>query len=253
MESIDITTALVIILLIIVDFIYYYKLGSTLSKTTNKTALNFSTFAYTTIVLNLIFIIFSILEFNIFFTGLITSSIPLIFLINGFHIAGRKKLIMDSNQNKIPKSNNKFLVPIIASVSVFLIIYTKNNKIIDKTEPNNTESSINNKLNTKNNNYIQSRTYDSNNKYNNDIKSSVDNRANQLNSNNDSYYKSRGYKSKTSYNNQTKSSTDNRSNQLNPNNSNYSSSRSSPSSNSAASNNRSNQMNPNNSAYKGGK
>ena len=249
LESIDISPtyimigALLALALFIIEFIYYYKLGSTLSKTTNKTALRFSTFAYTSIILNILFIIFSILDFNMSFTGSIPYAVPLLFIINGFRIAGKKinNIGYESNQIRKPKSYNKILVPLIAGISVFLIVYT-----------NYSEKNKELESNFGNESYYQNTDYDSKENYYNDRQKSIDNRANQLNPNNNSYYQSRGYNSKAEYDNQTKSSLDNRANQLNPNNSNYSGSRSSSSSN-ADNNNRSNQMNPNNSSYKGGK
>ncbi|MBE7688982.1 hypothetical protein F6A46_12205 [Tenacibaculum finnmarkense genomovar ulcerans] len=269
LETIDISNNYLIIgilgilSLIVIEFIYYYKLGSILSKTKNKTALSFSTFAFTTIILNIFFIIFSIFDFNMSVTGLITNTIPLLFIINGFRIAGKKtnNISSELEQTKIPKSYNKVLVPLTAGISIFLVIYTNNivndnysqSKISDLEENYNRQKNINNRANQLNstNSYYQSRDYDSKAEYDNQTKASSDNRANQLNSNNNSYYQSRGYNSKAEYDNQTKASLDNRANQLNPNSSSYSGS--SSSSSNAASNNRSNQMNPNNSAYKGGK
>ncbi|MCD8445721.1 hypothetical protein [Tenacibaculum finnmarkense] len=166
-------------------------------------------------------------------TGLITNTIPLLFIINGFRIAGKKtnNISSELEQTKIPKSYNKVLVPLTAGISIFLVIYTNNivndnysqSKISDLEENYNRQKNINNRANQLNstNSYYQSRDYDSKAEYDNQTKASSDNRANQLNSNNNSYYQSRGYNSKAEYDNQTKASLDNRANQLNPNSSSY--------------------------------
>ncbi|WP_282180664.1 hypothetical protein [Maribacter stanieri] len=79
-----------LITIIIIDFICYYKLASILSKKTNKTALNFSKFAYTIIVMYPIGLLSIALPINTAIIGLILTITPLIFLINGFHIAKKE-------------------------------------------------------------------------------------------------------------------------------------------------------------------